>query len=72
MKRKYNKMIMKFARQEGVSPDYIHSQIQQAIIAGYNNPDPEVQAYWRKIAPDGKIPAPETVIEILTNEVKKK
>ena len=71
MKRKYGKAIKKIARQEGVSAESVYEEIRRAVIEGFNNLDPEVQEYWRKIAPDGNIPAPEKVIEILTGEIKK-
>ena len=71
MKRKYSKAIKKIAKQEGVSAGVVYSEMQKAISEGYYNPDPEVQEYWRKIDPDGKMPLPEKVIEILSKEVKK-
>ena len=71
MKRKYSKAIKKIARQEGVSPEMVYKEIQWAIEDGYNNPDPTVQAYWRKIIPDGVLPPPEKIIEILSNELLK-
>ena len=71
MKRKYSKAIKKIAKQEGVSPEVVYSEMQKAISEGYNNPDPEIQKYWRMIDPDGKMPPPEKVIEILSNEIMK-
>jgi len=71
MKQKYGKAIKKIARQEGVSPELVYKEIQWAIEDGYNNPDPAIQAYWRKIIPDGKMPPPEKLIEILANELHK-
>jgi hypothetical protein len=71
MKRKYSKAIREIAKKEGVTPEYIYAEMQKAIEAGYNNPEPEVQAYWRRIVPDGKIPAPEKVIEALAKEIRR-
>jgi len=71
MKRKFNKAIKKIARQNGVSPEIVYDEIAKAIEAGYKNPDPAVQEYWRKIAPGGEMPPPEKVIEILAKEIKK-
>jgi len=70
MNRKYSAAIQKIAEQENISAEFIYSEIQKAIEAGYNNPEPEVQEYWRKIAPDGRIPAPEELIEILSREIE--
>jgi len=72
MKRKYSKAIKQIAKQENVSEEFVYAEMQKAIQAGYNNPDPDVQEYWRKIAPDGDIPSPEKVIEILSKEIKEK
>ena len=70
MKRKYSKAIKKAAQQNGVSPESVYYEITQAIEAGYNNPDPAVQEYWRKIAPGGNIPSPEEFIEIAARKMK--
>ena len=70
MKRKYSNAIKKIAMQEGVSAEFVYAEMQKAITEGYNNPDPKVQEYWRKIAPDGEIPTPEKVIEMLSKQAK--
>ena len=72
MKRKYSKIIKNIAKQKGISPEFVYEEMRKAISEGFNNPDPKVQEYWRKIAPDGNIPAPEKLIEILAKEIKKK
>jgi len=56
--------INEVARREGVTPEYVYAEMQSAIQAGFNNPDPAVRARWAKLAPDGKIPTPEKVIAI--------
>ena len=71
MKRTYGKAIKKVAKQNGVSVEFVYDEMQKAIAAGYNEPDPAVQENWRKIAPDGKIPSPEKLIEILSDKIKK-
>ena len=71
MKRKYSKAIKKIAAREGVGAEIIYAEMKNAIETGYNNPDPAIQAYWRKIAPDGEIPSPEQVIAVLAKEIKK-
>ena len=71
MKLKYSKMIRQIAKQEGVHPEVVYAEMQAAIEAGYSSPDPEVQEYWRKIAPDGEVPTPEKYIEIISFEIKK-
>ena len=70
IKLKYNRAIKKIAKQEGISPEIVYAEMQKAIEAGYNNPDPAVKANWEKIAPDNIIPSPEKLIELLSREIK--
>jgi hypothetical protein len=70
MKRKYSKIIKKIAKQKGIPEEIVYNEMQKAIEAGFNSPEPAVQEYWRSIVPDGKIPAPEKVIEILSSKIK--
>jgi hypothetical protein len=71
MKRKYSKIIKKIAREKGISPELVYKEMQWAIEDGYNNTDPEVQARWHQLFPDGKMPSPEKLIEILANKIEK-
>ena len=68
---KYEEVIRKIAEQEGVSEEFICSQMQEAINAGYYNTDAAVQGHWKKIAPDGTVPTPERLIEVLVQYIKK-
>ena len=40
----------------------VYAEMQRAIDAGYDNPDPKVQAEWRKVKIKGNRPTPEEVI----------
>ena len=71
MYRNYSSEIKKIAEQDGVSAEYVYDEIAKAIEAGYNNPEPAVQEYWRKIIPGGEMPPPEKMIEILVTELMK-
>ena len=70
IKLKYNRAIKKIAKQEGINPEIVYVEMQKAIEAGYNNPDPIIQANWKKIAPDDMLPSPEKLIELLSREIK--
>jgi len=70
MKRKYSRAIKRAARQHGVPVEIAYHEIQQAIRAGYTSLDPAVQEYWKEIVPDGKMPSPEMMIEILSKKIK--
>jgi hypothetical protein len=69
MKRMYSSIIRRIARQEGVSPEFVYAEMQKAISAGYDSPDPIIQKRWSNIAPDGTIPTPEKMIEMLSKRV---
>ena len=71
MNRKYSKVIKEIAKKHGVSPESVYYEMQVAIEAGFNNPDPAIQERWRKIAPDGKMPPPEKFIETMAEKIKK-
>lgn len=44
------------AAMSGVSPADVRRDIEEAIKAGYSNPDPAVRAYWEKIPKEGQNP----------------
>ena len=71
MKRRYTKAIREIAKQAGISAESVYAEMQNAITLGYKNLDPAVQEYWRKIAPDGKVPTPEKYIKLIITEIKK-
>lgn len=52
----------KVAEKFHTTPEEVYAKIQRAIDAGYDNPDPEVQAEWRKVKIKGDRPTPEEVI----------
>ncbi len=54
------------AAKEGISLEEVRREIQLAIDDAMKNPDPKVQAEWRKIPKKGKKPTPEEVIEFVS------
>ena len=69
MNQDINRIIRRIAKQEGVSEQTVLDEMQKAIDAGYNNPDPSVQAYWASMPFDGK-PSPQELILYLANKVQ--
>lgn len=67
MKKKYDaeQAIRALAMQEGKTVEYIRSQMKIAMLSGLSNPDPEIQARWKKIPCKGEIPTPEEMITFL-------
>lgn len=57
-----NRVISQIAIQEGISEREVQNAMQEAIIAGFENPDPLVRARWEQISIEGKAPTPEAVI----------
>ena len=51
MKKKIDaeRAIRTLAMKEGKTVEYIRSQMKLAMISGLCNPDPQVQANWKKI-----------------------
>ena len=52
----------KVAEKFHTTPEEVYAEIQRAIDAGFDSPDPEVQAEWRKDKIKGNRPTPEEVI----------
>lgn len=65
-----NDIFEKVARQYNTTADEVYEEIQKAIDAGFDNPDPDVQNEWKKMNIQGKRPTPEEVIEYLVKQMK--
>ena len=67
----YKKTIFeKVAEKFHTTPEEVYAEIQRAIDAGFDSPDPEVQAEWRKVKIKGDRPTPEEVINYALGELK--
>ena len=55
-------LLEEIAEQEGSTAEEIQCSIQEAIDAGFNNPDPEVQAAWSRVPFSGEYPTLEDLI----------
>lgn len=67
-----NDIFEKVAKQHGVSRDEVYSEIQKAIDVGFNNPDPSVQAEWKKMNISGEHPTPEEVLAYMVKQLQNK
>lgn len=54
--------IQTVAEREGVSVAQVRADMEEAILAAWNHPDPAVRAIWDSIPRAGKIPTPEELI----------
>lgn len=62
---KTNDIFERVAKQYNTTAAEVYEEIQIAIDAGFDNPDPDIQAEWRKMSFKGERPTPEEVIESL-------
>ncbi len=69
MKQDINVIIRHIANKEGISEQEVIDEVQKAIDAGYNNPDPAVKAYWASMPFDGK-PTPQELIVYLAGKIQ--
>ena len=58
------------AKQYGTTPVEVYSEIQKAIDVGFSNPDPMVQAEWKKMNFKEDKPTPEEVIAYLVGKLQ--
>lgn len=63
-------VIKKVAKAHRVSVKEVREEMLKAIRAGRENPDPNVQAMWSRLFPDGKEPTPEEFIRVIAGVVK--
>ena len=68
-KKKMQNVIRVIAERNGVSIDYVRTEIQKIIDIGINNPDPKIRAYWKSIPYKGERPTPDEVIRFFANEM---
>ena len=54
------------------SPEEVRREMQIAIDAGFDNPDPAVQEEWKKMTLKGDRPTPEEVINYAVKKLKGK
>ncbi len=55
-------VIKRVAKAHGVSVKEVREEMQKAIRAGRESSDPNAQAMWNRLFPDGKEPTPEEFI----------
>lgn len=67
-----NDIFERVAKQYGTTSIEVYLEIQKAIDAGFYNPDPKVQAEWKKMNFKGEKPTPEEVIAYLVSELQTK
>lgn len=54
--------IEELARRERTSTENVRAYMIEAMMTGWNDPDPKVQALWKQIPCEGERPTPEELI----------
>lgn len=62
MKKDFQKILDRIAKENHTTPEDVYREMQIAIDAAYDNPDPEVRKNWKSIPFKGDRPTPEEVI----------
>lgn len=60
--RKFENILSQIAKSEGVQPNEVLIEMQQAIQEAYNHRDESNQAMWDMLSENGKCPTPEEFI----------
>lgn len=59
-----------FARERGITVEEMRAIISARIERGWNDPNPEKQAQWRKIPCAGEIPTPDEWLKYAVERLK--
>jgi hypothetical protein len=71
-KRKdYTHIFERIAAENHATVTDVRREMEIAIRAGFENPDPKVQAEWAKIPYKGEFPTPEEVMTYVVRRAKK-
>lgn len=60
----------RFARERGITVEEMREIISARIERGWNDPDPEKQAQWRKTPCAGEIPTPDEWLKYVVGRLK--
>lgn len=60
----------RLARERGITVEEMRVIISERIERGWNDPDLEKQAQWRKIPCDGEIPTPDEWLEYVVKKLR--
>lgn len=60
----------KIAMENHTTPEEVRAEIQKAIDAGFDSPDPKIQEEWKKMNIGGERPTPEEVIAYVVGRLK--
>lgn len=62
MNTDFQKILKRIAAENNTTPEDVYHEMQIAIDAAYDNPDPEIRRNWEGIHFNGERPTPEDVV----------
>lgn len=62
MNTDFQKILKRIAAENNTTPEDVYHEMQIAIDAAYDNPDPEIRRNWESIHFNGERPTPEDVV----------
>ena len=62
MNTNFQKILKRIAKENNTTPEDVYHEMQIAIDAAYDNPDPEIRRNWESIHFTGERHTPEDVI----------
>ena len=68
---KVTRAFLEIARRENITIEEVRDEIQLAIDAAMNNPDPKVIKQWKDIKFKGDKPTPEEIAILISEKIKK-
>ena len=69
---KSDEIIMRIAGKEGISPRAVKEEMQCAIREAMKTKDPQAQALWRQLAPDGGEPSIDRFLEFCADRLNQR
>jgi hypothetical protein len=69
-KKGFMHIFERIAAEHNTTVEEVRREIEAAIRAGFNNPDPKVQAQWAKIPRKGDLPTPDELITYVVRQAK--
>lgn len=70
MTKKFQRILERIALENNTTAEAVYREMQQAIDAGFDNPDPEVQERWKLLGYNGKRPTPEDLVMNISKMLK--
>lgn len=68
---KTNEIIRQIAKERGISPKKVEEEMRYAIREAMATKEPQAQALWKQLAPDGKEPSIDQFLKFCVDRLEK-